>query len=205
MLQIEMNATIRKVTGKGAMRQLRLQGQTPAVVYGYGKEGLALQMETQPLFQQLLKVYRKNAIIQLNLDDSSSRHVIIKDAQTDPIKDTLIHVDFQEIDINKPRVFEVPVNYVGNAKGCDLGGILNVIKDTIAVEAAPLDIPDELVIDVSSLLIGDSIKVEAVEIPGNLTLISSLDDVCVSVTTSKKGEDEGEAESEEEEVEEAAE
>ncbi len=84
MLQVEMNASIRKVSGKGAMRQLRMKGMTPAVVYGDGPEGLALQLETRPFFQQLLTIYRTNAVITLKLDDGSTKYVLMQDVQTDP-------------------------------------------------------------------------------------------------------------------------
>ncbi|HKJ66219.1 MAG TPA: 50S ribosomal protein L25, partial [Desulfopila sp.] len=66
MLKIDMTASIRKETGKGAMRQLRLKGMTPAVVYGGGEEALPLKLETRPFYQQLLNIYRKNAIISLS-------------------------------------------------------------------------------------------------------------------------------------------
>jgi large subunit ribosomal protein L25 len=196
MLQVEMNAAVRTGRGKGAMRQLRMKGITPAVVYGSGAEGISLQLETQPLFQKLLKVYRRNAVVTLKLDDGTTKNVLIKDVQTDPIKDTLIHVDFHEIDISVPRVFQVPVNYTGNAKGCDLGGVLNIVKDTIAVEAAPLDVPDDFTINITNMKIGDSIKVETVEIPQGVNLITAAEDVCVSVLSPKRGTDKEETEGE---------
>jgi len=197
MLQVEMTASVRKVTGKGAMRQLRMKGFTPAVVYGGGSEGLAIQLETQPLFQKLVKVYRKNVIVTLKLDDGSSKHVLIKDVQTDPIRDTLIHTDFMEIDVTKPRVFEVPIKYTGNAKGCDLGGALHIGKESLTIEAIPQDIPDEFTVDVTALNIGDTIKVRTIAIADNLRLLTEPKAVCVSVVTSKKDldfDDEDEAE-----------
>ncbi len=119
MLKIEINASLRKETKKGAMRQLRLQGMTPAVVYGGGSEAIPLKLETQSFYQQLLDVYRKNAIVSLNLDDGTTKHVLIHDIQTDPVKDTLIHADFLEIDVDKPRVFEVPISYQGSTPGAE--------------------------------------------------------------------------------------
>ncbi len=187
-----MAASIRKVTGKGAMRQLRIKGMTPAVVYGGGGEALPLQLETQPFFQQLLKIHRKNAIISLRLDDGSTKHVLVKDVQTDPIKDFLLHADFIEIDVDKPHSFEVPIRYVGEAKGCDLGGMLNVVNETLAVEAAPLNVPDEFVVDISALNIGDSIRIETIDIPEKVTLLADPEDVCVSVISLQKGPSEDE-------------
>ncbi len=186
MLQVEMTGSVRVETGKGPMRQLRMKGITPAVVYGAGKENVSLQFETKELFQQLLKINRKNAIVTLNIDGSGSRNVLVQDVQTDPVKDTLVHVDFYEIDIDKNRVFEVPLNFVGNAKGCDLGGMLEVGLSKIALEAKPLDIPDQVDVVISELNIGDGIKVSDVVVPENVTVKTDLDKVCVSVVSAKK-------------------
>lgn len=180
---------------------MRMKGMTPAVVYGAGAEALLLKLETRPFFNKLLSIYRKNAIISLNLDDGSTKHVLVQDIQTDPIKDTLLHADFIEIDVSKPRVFEVAIRYTGVAKGTDLGGILNVINDTLAIEAAPLDVPDEFVVDIADLNIGDSIRVDTIDIPENCTLVTDPESVCVSVVSLQKGAGEGEEEAEEGEVE----
>lgn len=201
MLQVEMTASIRKETGKGAMRQLRMKGMTPAVVYGAGSEALALQLETQPFFQQLLTIYRTNAIVTLKLDDGSTKHVLMKDVQTDPIKDTLVHADFLEIDVNDSRVFEVPVNYTGTAKGCDLGGFLNIILQSIAIEGTPLDIPDEFIVDVSDLAIGEGINVETISIPDNVKFVGEVGQTIVTVSLPGSTEDEVEDDEEGAEVE----
>ncbi len=197
MLKVEMTASVRKETGKGAMRQLRMKGMTPAVVYGAGAEALPLKLETRPFFNKLLSIYRKNAIISLNLDDGSTKHVLVQDIQTDPVKDSLLHADFIEIDVSKPRVFEVAIRYTGVAKGTDLGGILNVVNDTLAIEAAPLDVPDEFVVNIADLNIGDSIRVDTIDIPENCTLVTDPETVCVSVVSLQKGTAEGEEEAEE--------
>lgn len=189
MLQVELNASIRKVKGKGAMRQLRSKGLTPAVVYGASSEAIALELETQPLFQKLLTIYRTNAIITLSLDDGSTKYVLVQDVQTDPIKDTLIHTDFLEIDVDAPRVFEVPVDFKGTPVGVDMGGVLNVIQDTIAVEAAPLAIPDSFEVDISDLNIGDSLKISSIDIPETLKLTADADSIFVNIVTQKRGSD----------------
>lgn len=204
MLKIEINASIRKETKKGAMRQLRMQGMTPAVVYGGGSEAIPLKLETQPFYQQLLDVYRKNAIVSLNLDDGTTKHVLIHEIQTDPVKDSLLHADFIEIDVSKPRVFEVPITYKGVAPGVEMGGILNVILDTLAIESAPLNVPDEFVVDISELGMNESIQVGTIAIPADVTLVSDAEGSCVSVVaiaqeaTAEEEELEGETAGEEE-------
>ncbi len=189
MLRVDMAASIRKVTGKGAMRQLRMKGITPAVVYGAGEDSLPLQLETRPFYQQLLEIYRRNAIVTLTLDDGSVKDVLVQDVQTDPIKDTLVHADFIEIDINKPRQFNVPVNFQGNPEGCDLGGVLNIANHFVTVVGEPLNIPDEIAIDISHLQIGDKIVVDNLAIPSDITQVSANEDVLVSVVIPSKADE----------------
>ncbi|MDO8947049.1 MAG: 50S ribosomal protein L25 [Desulfocapsaceae bacterium] len=181
MLQQEMSASVRTDFGKGAMRRLRMAGSTPAVIYGTGREPVALQLETLPLVKQLLKIRRRNAVITLNIEGDSSRHVLIKELQTDPVRDTLIHADFYEIPLDKPRQFTVDLVVTGAAKGVDVGGVLEVVSKKVVVEGNPLDIPDTMAVDVTDLAIGDDYLVSNLEIPANLKMITAGNTVCVTI------------------------
>ena len=201
MLQVEMSASVRKDSGKGAMRRLRKAGMTPAVVYGEGVENVALQFETVSFFQQLLQIYRTNAVVTMKIDDGTSKSCILKEVQTDPVKDTLIHADFQEIDLSKSRKFEVPLKYVGTAKGADLGGVMNTPLNYVVIDGAPLDIPNEFEIDVTDLAIGDKIAVSALEIPEGLNLVTDPSATCVLIDKPGGGKDDDEEVEEEAAVE----
>jgi large subunit ribosomal protein L25 len=181
MLQQEMTASVRKDFGKGAMRRLRMAGKTPGIIYGTGREPVALQFETLPLVKQLLKIRRRNAVITLNIEGDSSRNVLIKELQTDPVRDTLIHADFYEIPLDKPRRFTVDLVVTGAAKGVDVGGILEVVSKKVVVEGNPLDIPDTMEVDVTDLAIGDDYLVSNLALPANIEMITSADAVCVSI------------------------
>jgi len=181
MLQQEMSASVRNDFGKGAMRRLRMAGNTPAVLYGTGRDPVSLQLETLPLVKQLLKLQRRNAVITLNIDGDSSRHVLIKELQTDPVRDTLIHADFLEILLDKARRFTVDLVVTGAAKGVDVGGILEVVSRKVVVEGNPLDIPDTFAVDVTELAIGDNFLVGNLALPDNVKMITSGDAVCVTI------------------------
>jgi len=181
MLQQEMSASVRKDFGKGAMRRLRMAGKTPGIIYGTGREPVALQFETLPLVKQLLKIRRRNAVITLNIEGDSSRHVLIKELQTDPVRDTLIHADFYEIPLDKSRRFTVDLVVTGTAKGVDVGGILEVVSKKVVVEGNPLDVPDTMEVDVTDLAIGDNFQVSNLVIPENIKMITSADAVCVTI------------------------
>ena len=182
MITKEIATSVRKDFGKGPVGRMRAEGKTPGVVYGGGSEALALEFETKILFQELLDIQGRNAVITLKIDDGSEKNVLVKEIQTDSLKDTLVHADFLEIDLQKTARFKVPLNYVGKAKGEDLGGITQYEKTMLELEGKPLDIPDDCQIDVSDLGIGDKISAAEIDLPKGVSLISDVETVCVSVT-----------------------
>ena len=181
MLQVEMSASVRNTSGKGPMRQLRMQGITPAVVYGGGGEAVKLELDTKTLMAKLLEFYRHNTVVTLKIEGAPEKQVMIGEVQTDPVRDTLIHVDFCEIDLEKRRSFTVPVVFTGIAKGVDLGGDMIVGHDKVVLEGRPLDIPNECVVDVTALAIGESIKCGEISIPENVRMVTNADVLAVSI------------------------
>ena len=109
------------------------------------------------------------------------KNVLVQEIQTDPVKDSLYHTDFLEIEVDKPAKFIVPVSYTGKAKGADIGGIRRISVTEIELEGAPLSIPDECVINVSEMEIGDKISAGEIGLPEGVKLISKIDMVCVSI------------------------
>lgn len=184
MLQYDMTAQVRETFGKGAARTLRRDGQTPAVLYGPQKDVVALQMETRPFTKTLVGIQRRNAVINLAIEGGKkkeSRSVMIKEVQTDPINDSLMHADFYEISLKTPMTLLVPVKYTGKAIGVDLGGEMDIAVKELPMKGLVLDFPDVLELDVTSLKIGDRLTCKDITIPANMTLEKSEDTVCVSV------------------------
>ncbi len=182
MITKEIATSVRGVFGKGPIRRMRAEGKTPGVVYSGGEEALALEFETKTLFQELLEIQGRNAVITLKIDNGSEKNVLVKEIQTDPLKDTLFHADFLEIDLQKTSRFAVPLVYKGKARGEDLGGIKQIDKREIMLEGKPLDIPNECTIDVSKLAIGDKITAGEIALPEGVSLLNDSAMVCVSVT-----------------------
>lgn len=181
MLQVEMSAKVRSSAGKGAMRRLRVSGKTPAIVYGGGSVALPLELDSKTLMQQLLAIYRRNVIVTLKVEGEGDRHVLVGEVQTDPVRDTLIHADFCEIDLQKPRRFKVPVVFTGVAKGVDLGGEMFIEKKIVVLEGLPLDIPDECTLIVTDLKIGEHLNFGNIALPESIKLISDAKTICVKV------------------------
>ena len=181
MITKEITAAVRKTFGKGEMRRLRSSGKTPGVVYSGGDDALPLEFETKALYTELLDLQGRNAVITLKIDDGSEKNVLVKEIQTDPVKDSLYHTDFLEIDLNKKMKFSVPVLYSGKAKGVELGGLLEVSRTELELEGLPLSIPDSCEINISEMNIGDKFIVSDIALPDGVSLVSKADSVCVFV------------------------
>jgi len=201
MLQFEVEAKTRKNFGKGAARQLRRSGKTPAVLYGAGSDNMPLEIETKPFTKTLLNIQDQNAVITLNIADvaeNNIHHVIVQEVQVDPVRDSLIHADFLEIDLDKPLVLAVPLKFKGKAKGVDMGGELHISKRHIMVLGKAFDIPNDISIDVSGLALGAKVTCGDLDIPGNVTLQDKADAVVVSVQAASAAAAKAEEEAEEE-------
>ena len=185
MLQVDMSASTRESFGKGAMRRLRVSGKTPAVLYGNDKDVMALQLETAPFLKTLFQISRKNAVVNLSINGDDTRHVMMKEIQTDPVNDSLIHADFFEINLQAPKRFTVAIEFEGKAKGEDRGGELVVHKSLIEVEGAPLDIPDVITVDVSGLDTRESMLFSDLKLPENVTIVADGSELCVEVISAR--------------------
>lgn len=184
MLQVDMSASVRESSGKGAMRRLRVSGNTPAVLYGNDKGVTSLQLETKPFLKSLYQISRKNAVVNLSVD-GDTRHVMMREIQTDPVTDSLIHADFLEINLDTPRTFSVKIEITGKAVGVDRGGELVAHNTVIDLKGAPLNIPDVVALDVTDLDVSKSILFSNVELPENVEMVSDGDELCVEVISAK--------------------
>lgn len=184
MLQFDLEAAVRDGRGKGAARKLRAAGRTPAVLYGSKGDSIALSFDTSLVTKNLVRIHGQNAVISLDVESGEAKkkyHVIMKEIQKDPVNDKLVHADFLEISMNEKMTLPVKVKYTGMAKGVDLGGILNVSKDKVLVSGLPMDIPDFLEADVTSLGMGDSLTCADLQIPENVYLSEDSGTVCITV------------------------
>jgi len=198
MLQQDMTAAVRQNFGKGASHRLRQSGYAPAILYGKKSEPIALAMEAKTLTRDLLRLHGHNVVVSLDIEGEKGKkkhHVLIKEIQTDPITDSVLHVDFLEIDLDKEIVLDVPMVYTGTAKGVDMGGILNIMAHTIKIKGMPLAVPDEITVDVTPLeLSSHGITCGDLEIPDNVTLEDEPDKICVTVVAPKAVGEEAEGE-----------
>lgn len=184
MLQVTMPSARRTVFGKGPMRRLRMDGMTPAVLYSGGKEPLPLQFEASQLFKNLLFIHGRNSVITLEIkgDGQKTRQVLVQEIQKDPVSDRLVHVDFLEIDIDNALDFVIPIEFIGVARGVDMGGELQVFKTKVHLRGCPLDIPDVIEADITELDRGEAgITFGDLTLPEKVTMLDDKAATCVQV------------------------
>lgn len=157
-MAVTLEAKIREKLTKSATRELRESGQVPAVVYGKGKDTKTIYVKNVDLIKTVREEGR-NAVIKLDIEDDSAVDVMLHDYQMDPIRNELLHVDFYMIDLTEAVDVAVAVRLEGEAEGEREGGIVQQPLYELQVRAVPTAIPDEIVVDVTELEIGDVITV----------------------------------------------
>ena len=183
MKSIEIKGSVRTEIGKKATRELRNNNGVPCVLYGVKKDENGLPVATHffvPVEGLRNLVYTPNIYL-VNLDiDGTVVTAIMKDIQFHPVKDNILHVDFLQVEENKPIVMEVPVQLEGLAEGVRAGGKLALQIRKLKVKALYNAIPERLVIDVTPLGLGKTIKVGELSYEG-LELLNAKDAVVCAV------------------------
>ena len=166
----EINVTGKKRTdlGKKASKTLRKEGLVPCNLYGQATaDGKPVAMSFACPMTELRKVVYTPHIYVINLViDGESHTAIMKELQFHPVTDALLHVDFLEVNDQKPITIGIPVKLVGLAQGVRDGGRMNLSIRKINVTAPYQQIPEHLDVDVTALKIGKSIKVGELSFEG---------------------------------------
>jgi len=162
MKTTEILAYKREDLSKAFNKKLRREAYVPGVVYG-GEKPKHFYAPTI-LFRDL--IYTPDAyFVDLNIEGQLTK-CVLKEAQFHPVSEVLLHADFFEIADDKKVVMDIPVQVVGTAEGVKKGGKLFLKTRKVKVKALPADMPDTIDLDVSSLELGKSIKVEAINVEG---------------------------------------
>src|SRR5512137_632909 len=157
-----LKAEVREGFGKEKAKKLRVKGTIPAIFYGPRTKSIPITVDPKALGKTLQTEAGENVLIDLDIHegDQSNRHVVmLKDLQVDTLKRTILHADFYEVAMNVMVTVEVPINLVGKPEGTKMGGILEQVARMLEVQCLPANIPNRIDVDVTSLMIGDSIHV----------------------------------------------
>ena len=165
---INLTAEPRTSVGKGAARATRRAGRVPAIVYGDGKQPVAISLEPRELARTLGRPGLFATLVDISLDGATLR-TLTRDVQYHPVTDVALHVDFMRVAAGAQVTVTVPVVFINHERSMGLrrGGILNIVRHGIEMVCSVDSIPDRLVVDLDGLDIGDSIHIGAVALPEN--------------------------------------
>ncbi|OYW46787.1 MAG: 50S ribosomal protein L25/general stress protein Ctc [Novosphingobium sp. 12-63-9] len=194
---LTLSAETREREGKGASRQLRRDGRTPAVIYGGKQEPVTIHLEEKALAKALGTGHFFNSIVELTVGGETFR-TLPKDVAFHPVSDRPLHVDFLRLAKNASVHVNVPVIFANEEKspGLKKGGVLNIVRHELELVCPSDSIPDDIVIDVSGYDIGDSIHISSVSLGAGVTSAITDRDFTIAtiVAPSALKSEEGEAE-----------
>ena len=187
--EITVSAEKRDSRGKNEARRLRVKGLAPAVLYGADRPAVPVSVNPKDVRKILSSSTGHNTIFQLNIQGVEDTPAMIVDWQSDPIRDTVLHVDLKRIDLTKRIQVKVRVQTAGDPQGVKVqGGLLEIIGREVEIECLPNEIPDLFTVDVSPLMIGQNLRASDIALSGSMKLISSADQVIAHVVAMKAEE-----------------
>jgi large subunit ribosomal protein L25 len=185
-MEAVLEALERTTRGKNESRRLRAGGKMPAVVYGEKEGGQAIAVDPKVLSRILHTGLGANTIISLKTPDGKSSSVLMKEYQLDPVTHQLLHADFYRVAMDKVLRVAVTVVARGEPKGVkQQGGVLDIVQRQIELECLPADIPQNIEVDVTEMMVGESIRVRDVATNPKWKAISDPDMMLMHVIIPK--------------------
>lgn len=193
-MEATLQATRRGDKGKNEARRHRAAGRVPGVVYGPvagGAQGAPVPVTVDP--KELLRILHSesgaNTLISLGMEGEANTRVLVKEYQLDPVTRALLHADFYRVAMDKTIIVTVPFVLKGEPKGVkQQGGVLDFVTRQIEVETLPGDIPENIEIDVSELLITQGVRLREVAAGQKWTPVSDADTLIVHVVAPRAEE-----------------
>ncbi|MDH4248026.1 MAG: 50S ribosomal protein L25 [Deltaproteobacteria bacterium] len=167
MIESNLEASLRQDFGKSVSKKLRREGQVPGVIYGLS-DPVLVQVNSRTVTRLLHAMHGSARMITLQVAEGGkarNRNVLIKEVQTAVVTRELLHIDFQEVDVNKVVHTAVPIHPIGKPVGERMGGVLQAITHEVQVECLPMLIPEFIEADVSALDLGHTLHVSDLKFP----------------------------------------
>ena len=168
MKTASLSGSSRESVGKKDASQLRLNNRVPAVLYGGGDQKHLSVGELD-----ISKIVVNPDVFQIDLDvDGTAYKCIVQDVQFHPVTERIVHIDLLQIVDGKPVRVELPLRTTGTAQGVIDGGRIQMLFRRLPVRGLIQDLPEEISVDISDLVIGDSARVRDIEVPNCDVLLS---------------------------------
>lgn len=177
MAKYTLAAQVRNQKGKEAAKKLRNKDKIPAVFYGAKSDPIVLTVEKADLKNIMKTTASENIIMDLQIESekgSETKIVMLKELQTDPVKDIYIHADFYEISMDKELTINIPIRLINTPIGVTNGGILQHVRREMTISCLPDKLIEYIDADVSGLDIGESLHISDINFPDGIT--SMLED-----------------------------
>lgn len=188
--QVKLSATRRTGTGRSAVRKLKAQGVVPAVIYGGKTKSEPLQVSRRDISLLLSHASGENILVELEIDGEKGALALMQEVQHAPLGGDILHVDFHAVSMDEMIEADVPLEPQGIPEGVKtFGGLLEQNIRSLEIECLPRDLPDVITVDVSHLLIGDSIHVRELPLPEGVTTRVPADLTAFSVLAPKVEEE----------------
>jgi large subunit ribosomal protein L25 len=172
-----------RTTGSAASRRLRGNGTVPGVLYGHGMAPLSVAVERRDLRIALSGAAGVNTVLDLSVD-GTVYPAIVKELQRHPVRRSVVHVDFIQVNLDEEITVSVPLRLVGEAKEVEQeGGLVDPSVDSIEVVTTPRSIPAEFVVDVSEMTMDTVIRLGDVPMPAGVTATGDPESPVVTVLT----------------------
>ena len=185
---VALGAQRRTDAGKGAARQMRMQGRIPAVIYGHGREPESLSVGEAELERVLTGLEVGSAVFDLDVEGSNVT-ALIREIQRHPFRAKILHVDFLEIHAGEKITLQLAVHLAGSPDGVrNGGGVLDQALREITIRVLPKDIPNRLDVDVTNLRVGQSLHVSDIHIPDAEILTDPSNTICSVVAPKVEAE-----------------
>jgi large subunit ribosomal protein L25 len=169
MPQTPLAATTGRATGSAAARRLRAEGHIPGVLYGHGMSPVSVTIDRRALRLALSGPAGANTVLDLQVD-GKSYPAVVKDMQRHPIRRTVNHIDFLQVNMNEEITVSVPLRVEGESKAvAAAGGLIDPSVDSIEVTTTPNNMPNEFVVDVTNMQPGDIIRLSDLPMPNGVT------------------------------------
>jgi len=188
MKSVSLKVYPRNVAGRNALKPLRGGGRIPAVIYGANKQSQSLEVDLKDLGAVLKHHASETLLLDLNVDSDArpQRLALLQEIQHHPLSRNVLHVDFHEVSADEPVIVSVPVDSTGEAAGVKTGGgVLEHVLYKVKIRALPKDVPEAIVVDVSSLEVGRAIHVGELQPPSGVEVLGNKDLVVLACAAPK--------------------
>ncbi len=183
-----LKASQRTRGSKGVARAVRREGLVPAIIYGEKLPPEAISLDSGTLQRQLQTGRFQTTLFDIEVGGNKIR-VLPRDVQFDRVRDFPIHVDFLRLSADSKIAVEIPVQFINEEEspGLKRGGVLNIVRHEVELECPAAAIPDQIIIDLTGLDIGDSLHVSSVELPNGVTPTITDRDFTIATIASPAG------------------